>query len=99
MLVLGKPLPDFALTVVDNARSSRKVSNADLAGKVVVIACWSMHNKSCFEDLRQIQKIVQAAKADDRVVLVALECRSRSRGYQRADGARAQVSFRKQGRA
>jgi hypothetical protein len=72
MLVLGKPLPDFTLTVVDDAGSSRKASKADLAGKVAVIACWSMHNKSRFEDLREIQKIVRAAKADDRALLVAL---------------------------
>jgi len=72
VVFLGKPAPDFTLTVVDNTGSSRKVLKSDLAGKVVVIAYWSMHNESCFEDLREIRKIVQAASANERVVLVAL---------------------------
>jgi thiol-disulfide isomerase/thioredoxin len=72
MLVLGKPLPDFTLTVVDNTGSSRKASKSDLAGKVVVIVCWSIHNESCFEALREIRKIVQRANAGDGIALVAL---------------------------
>lgn len=69
---LGKPAPDFKLTVVDQTGSSRKVAKADLAGKVIVIACWSMHDESCFEELREMQKIVRATNVGDRVVLVAV---------------------------
>ncbi len=72
MVRLGKPVPEFTLTVIDNMGSSRKVSRSDLAGKVVVIAYWSIHNQPCFEALREIRKIVQFANAGDRVVLVAL---------------------------
>jgi thiol-disulfide isomerase/thioredoxin len=72
MIRLGRPAPDFTLTVVDSTGTSRKVSKSDLADKVVVIAYWSMHNASCFEELREIRKIVQAASMDDKVVLVAL---------------------------
>jgi peroxiredoxin len=72
MIRLGKPAPDFTLDVVDNTGANRKVSKSDLAGKVVVIACWSMRNESCFEELRELQKITKAANADDRVALVAL---------------------------
>jgi thiol-disulfide isomerase/thioredoxin len=72
VVLLGRPVPDFTLTVVDKTGSIRKVSKSDLAGKVVVFTYWSMHNEPCFEALREIRKIVQAANADDRVVLVAL---------------------------
>jgi AhpC/TSA family len=71
-VLLGKPAPDFALNVVDNSGSTRKVSKADLAGKVVVIAYWSIQHEPCSEELREIRKIVQAAGRDDKAVLVAL---------------------------
>ena len=70
--LLGKPAPDFSLTVVDNRGASRKVSKPDLTGKVVVIAYWSIHHEPCFEELREIRKIVEAASRDKKVVLVAL---------------------------
>jgi len=72
MVVLGKPVPAFTLNVVDNTGTSRKVSKSDLAGKVVVIVCWSMHDEQNFEELREIRKIVQAANVEDRVVFIAL---------------------------
>jgi AhpC/TSA family len=72
MVILGKPVPDFASTVLDNAGSSRKFAKSDLAGKVVVIAYWSMHDEQCFDALREIRKIARAANADGRVVLIAL---------------------------
>ncbi len=72
MVRLGRPAPDFTLTMVDNTPSSRTVSKSDLAGKVVVIAYWSMHTEACFEALREIQKAVQSASANEKVVLVAL---------------------------
>jgi thiol-disulfide isomerase/thioredoxin len=70
--LLGNPAPDFTLNLVDSTGSIRKVSKAELAGKVVVVAYWSMRHEPCFEALREIQKIVQAASANDKVVLVAL---------------------------
>jgi hypothetical protein len=72
MICLGKPLPDFTLSAVDNTGSIRKVPKSDLAGKIVVIACWSMHDEPSIEDLRSLRQTVQAASANDRVVLVAL---------------------------
>ncbi len=70
--LLGSPAPDFLLNVVDNVGSSRKVSKADLAGKVIVIAYWSIHHEPCFDELRQIRKTIQASSPLDKVVLVAL---------------------------
>jgi thiol-disulfide isomerase/thioredoxin len=68
----GSPAPDFALNVVDSTGSTRKVSKAELAGKIVVIAYWSISDEPCFPELREIQKIVQKADAGDRVILIAL---------------------------
>ncbi len=70
--LLGTPVPDFTLNVVDEAGSSRKVSKADLTGKVIAIAYWSIHHEPCFDELREVRKIIQAASPDDKVVLIAL---------------------------
>src|SRR5208282_2707723 len=39
--LLGKPAPDFTLTVLDGPDKTRTVTKAELAGKVVVIDFWA----------------------------------------------------------
>jgi hypothetical protein len=68
----GRPAGDFTFNITDNAGSIRKVSKSDLAGKIVVIAYWSMHDDRSLEELQQIRKIIQAAHAENTIVLVAL---------------------------
>jgi thiol-disulfide isomerase/thioredoxin len=92
MILLGKPAPDFALTVIDNTGSSRKVSKSDLSGKVVVIAYWSMQTEPCFEVLRELSNIVRAANANDRVVLVAVNV-DEDRGDLKALSARVRQAL------
>ena len=72
VFLMGKPAPDFTLNVLDTQGSIRKVSKSDLAGKVVVIVYWSIDDEPCFEELREIRKIVEAGSGGRKAVLVAL---------------------------
>ena len=41
MRLLGKPAPEFTLTVLDGPGKTRTITKAELAGKVVVIDFWA----------------------------------------------------------
>ncbi|MBV8076119.1 MAG: TlpA family protein disulfide reductase [Planctomycetaceae bacterium] len=69
--LLGKPAPDFTLTVLDGAGKTRTLSKADLAGKVVLIDFWATWCGPCLRELPEIQKLVEAYAGKD-VVIVAL---------------------------
>src|SRR4029079_13149669 len=70
--LVGKPAPDFTLTVLDGAGKTRTVSRADLAGKVVLIDFWATWCPPCREELPEIQKLVELYKDHKDVLIVAL---------------------------
>jgi thiol-disulfide isomerase/thioredoxin len=73
MTLVGKPAPDFKLTVLDGEGKTKTVSKADLAGKVVMIDFWTTWCPPCMRELPEIQGLITsyAKKAKD-VVIVAL---------------------------
>lgn len=71
--LIGKPAPDFTLDVIDGPGKYRKVSRADLLGKVVMIDFWATWCPPCLEELPDVQKLIEGyGKAKKDVVVVAL---------------------------
>jgi thiol-disulfide isomerase/thioredoxin len=71
---LGKPAPDFTLTVLDGPDKTRQLSKADLLGKVVILDFWATWCPPCMAELPEIQKLVDqyAKKNANGVIVVAL---------------------------
>jgi thiol-disulfide isomerase/thioredoxin len=72
---LGKPAPDFTLTVLDGPGKTKTITKAELAGKVVVIDFWATWCPPCLKELPEIQTLIEAyakSKKDKDVVVVAL---------------------------
>ena len=71
--LVGKPAPDFSLSVLDAGGKTRTVTKADLAGKVVMIDFWATWCGPCLKELPEVQKMVESfAKDKKNVVVVAL---------------------------
>jgi len=67
--MVGKPAPDFSLTVVDGEKT-KTVTKADLAGKVVMIDFWATWCPPCVQSLPDVQKMVDAFEKDGKNVVV-----------------------------
>ena len=71
--LVGKPAPDFALSILDAEGKFRRVTKADLAGKVVLLDFWATWCAPCMAELPEIQKLIEAYGKDGKeVVIVAL---------------------------
>lgn len=69
--LVGKPAPEFSLTLLDGPDKTRKVSKQDLKGKVVLLDFWATWCGPCLEELPEIQKLVeQLADAHAKDLLV-----------------------------
>jgi thiol-disulfide isomerase/thioredoxin len=70
---VGKPAPDFTLTVLDGPGKTKTLTKADLAGKVVLIDFWATWCPPCMKEMPEVQKLAENyAKAKKDVVIVAL---------------------------
>jgi thiol-disulfide isomerase/thioredoxin len=70
---LGKPAPNFVLTVLDGPGKSKTLTKAELAGKIVVIDFWATWCRPCLMELPEIQKLVESyANAQKDVIVIAL---------------------------
>jgi thiol-disulfide isomerase/thioredoxin len=67
---LGKPAPEFTLTLLDGPDKTRMLTKADLAGKVIVIDFWATWCGPCLMELPEIQKLVEHYKDSKKDVLV-----------------------------
>lgn len=58
---IGKPAPKFSLTTFDR----RKVTSAELAGKVIVLNYWAVWCGPCKQELPEIDRYVRKKGGDD----------------------------------
>jgi len=71
--LLGKPAPEFTLTVLDGPGKTKTITKAELAGKVIVIDFWATWCGPCMKELPEIQKLIESyAGSKKDVVVVAL---------------------------
>ena len=68
--MIGKPAPDFRLTLLDGPGKTREVAKRDLAGKVVLIDFWATWCGPCIVELPEIKKLVDHYNATKQDVLV-----------------------------
>lgn len=57
--LLGKPAPDFSLTVLQPEGKTRNIAQKDLRGKVVLIDFWATWCGPCLEELPEIQRLIE----------------------------------------
>jgi thiol-disulfide isomerase/thioredoxin len=70
---VGKPAPDFTLTVLDGPGKTKRISKAELAGTVVLLDFWATWCAPCIKELPEIQKLIDMyAKSKKDVLIVAL---------------------------
>jgi len=70
---VGKPAPNFVLTVLNGPGKTKTITKAEFAGKVVVIDFWATWCKPCKVELPEIQKLIETyANSKKDVVVVAL---------------------------
>ena len=75
---IGQVAPDFTVTVLDGPGKTKKISRAELAGKVVLIDFWATWCPPCLMELPEIQKLADAySKAGKTNVVVLLVSQDR----------------------
>jgi thiol-disulfide isomerase/thioredoxin len=67
---IGKPAPNFTLTLLDGPGKTKTITKEELAGKVVVIDFWATWCGPCLVELPEIQKLIESYATSKKDVLV-----------------------------
>jgi thiol-disulfide isomerase/thioredoxin len=70
--LLGKPAPEFTLTVLDGPGRTKTITKEELGGKVVVIDFWATWCEPCLHELPEIQKLVARYAGSKKDVMVVV---------------------------
>jgi thiol-disulfide isomerase/thioredoxin len=79
--LVGKAAPNFTLDVIEGPGKFKKVTRADLVGKVVLIDFWATWCGPCLKELPDVQKLIESyGQGGKEVVVVALSIDQNEQG-------------------
>jgi thiol-disulfide isomerase/thioredoxin len=67
---VGKPAPEFTLTVLDGPGKTKTLTKADLSGMVVVLDFWATWCQPCLMELPELQKLIESCAGSKKNVLI-----------------------------
>ncbi len=68
--LVGKPAPEFTLSVLDGEGKTRSIHKADLAGKVVMLDFWATWCPPCLAELPEVARMIEWYNGEGKPVVI-----------------------------